>query len=123
LTTEVDGFQIPENSSSSEADEPLPLSPGTTRVLTWILIGVFIVVLAGTIYVTTMSPPAERFTEFYLLGPSGIAAGYPTNLTLGEQGTVIVGITNREGEALMYLVHVWLNDTKIGESWNRITND
>jgi uncharacterized membrane protein len=79
------------------------------------LIGVFIAVVAGTVYVTTTAPPAERFTEFYLLGPGGMASDYPTNLTLGESGTVIVGITNQEGGPLQYLVHVWLNDTKIGD--------
>ena len=64
---------------------------------------------------TTTAPPAERFTEFYLLGPGGMASDYPTNLTVGDTGTVLVGITNHEGEDITYLVHVWLNDTKIGD--------
>jgi uncharacterized membrane protein len=99
-----------------EGDEPLfSLSPRTNRILTWVLIGVFIAVIAGTIYLTTTAPPAERFTEFYLLGPGGMASDYPTNLTVGDTGTVLVGITNQEGEDVTYMVHVWLNDTKIGD--------
>jgi uncharacterized membrane protein len=99
-----------------EDDETLfSLSPRTSRILTWVLIGVFIAVIVGTIYVTTTAPPTERFTEFYLLGPGGMASDYPTNLTVGESGMIIVGITNREGTDLTYLVHVWLNDTKIGD--------
>jgi uncharacterized membrane protein len=106
-----------KDSSPQETPEdfPITLSPSRQSLLTWVLIAVFIIVLGGTIYVTTTAPPAERFTEFYLLGPGGMAAEYPTNLTLGESGTVIVGITNQESEEVTYLVHVWLNDTKIGD--------
>ena len=57
----------------------------------------------------------EQFTEFYILGPTGMAAEYPTNLTRGAEGTVLVGITNQEGLSVDYLVHVWWNDTKIGD--------
>src|SRR5207249_6816597 len=36
------------------------------------------------------------FTEFYLLGPTGLATGYPARLNVSENGTVIVGVANHE---------------------------
>jgi uncharacterized membrane protein len=118
MLREVFTGTLAENDSSPQDNKdsfPITLSPHRQSLVTWLLIAIFVVVLGGTIYVTTTAPPAERFTEFYLLGPGGMAAAYPTNLTLGDSGTVIVGITNRESEDVTYLVHVWLNDTKIGE--------
>lgn len=44
----------------------------------------------------------EPFTEFYVLGPDGTASGYPQNLSVGESGTFIVGITNHERGAVTY---------------------
>ena len=37
-----------------------------------------------------------KFTEFYILGPGGMADDYPTHFVLGESGTVIVGVVNHE---------------------------
>lgn len=54
----------------------------------------------------------ECFTEFYLLGPSGKLADYPTNLTLGESGTGILGILNHEYEEVAYTIVIkWENET------------
>jgi uncharacterized membrane protein len=114
MSAETSEPRIQNDSPPNDDASLFNVTPRTNRILTWILIGVFIAVVVGTIYVTTTAP-AERFTEFYLLGPGGMASEYPTNLTLGDSGTVLVGITNQEGEPLQYLVHVWLNDTKIGD--------
>jgi uncharacterized membrane protein len=48
----------------------------------------------------------ERFTEFYILGPNGKIADYPTNLTLGESGDITIGVINREYETMSYTVEV-----------------
>ncbi len=40
----------------------------------------------------------ERFTEFYILGLEGKADNYPDELTVGEEGRVILGIVNHEHE-------------------------
>lgn len=56
----------------------------------------------------------ERFTEFYVLGPSRKVEGYPTNLTLGEEGKVILGVVNREYEEVSYSVVIWLDNETIG---------
>jgi uncharacterized membrane protein len=48
----------------------------------------------------------EPFTEFYVLGPSGKAEGYPRRLMVGEPGSVIVGVINHEGHTAHYRMEV-----------------
>lgn len=48
------------------------------------------------------------FTEFYVLGESGKADDYPTNLTVDETGTVTLGVTNYEQAMLNYTLAIGL---------------
>jgi uncharacterized membrane protein len=50
----------------------------------------------------------EKFTEFYVLNEQGQAFNYPSNLTVGEEGFIIVGLANHEGRTVNYTVEVWL---------------
>lgn len=52
----------------------------------------------------------ERFTEFYVLGPNGTLSDYPVNLTLGQTGTVILGINNHEYQNETYTIIVQLEN-------------
>jgi uncharacterized membrane protein len=80
-------------------------------------------------YVATTPKVGERFTEFYVLGPEGKAENYPTNLTLGESGTVILGVVNHEYEDVTYRILVRLDNETIatiegiklahGEKWEQ----
>jgi len=74
------------------------------------------IVLAGglTGYFASQPRVGERFTEFYVLGPGGKIEGYPTNLTLGESGTVILGVANHEYDEVTYTITVKLEDATIG---------
>ncbi len=76
---------------------------------------VLALVLAGgaLAYVLTVPRPAERFTDFYLLGPDGKAGGYPTNLTAGSSGAVIVGVVNHEGLPADYTLVVTLEEYNV----------
>ncbi len=51
----------------------------------------------------------RRFTEFYVLDPGGKAEDYPTNLKIGEEGEVIIGIVNHEYTNSSYHLEVRLN--------------
>jgi uncharacterized membrane protein len=76
------------------------------RALSVVLI-LAIVGAIGTLgYVIASPRVGERFTEFYVLGLEGKAEGYPTELTVGEEGRVILGITNREHETMSYEVEI-----------------
>ncbi|MFN3805195.1 MAG: DUF1616 domain-containing protein [Pyrobaculum sp.] len=73
---------------------------GVTTVLS---LALFLALVAATVYIA-LNPPCESFTEFYILGPGGKAAGYPTKLKMGEVGRVIVGVRNHECRQETYTV-------------------
>jgi len=66
-----------------------------------------IVVAGGTLAFVVLTPPAGKtFTEFYVLGPAGLASGYPTTLNASEAGSVILGIANHETATVNYTVRI-----------------
>lgn len=84
------------------------------QIITGVLTLVVFVFLIGVAYITlTPQETTEPYTEFYVLGSAGEASGYPTNLTVGETGTVIVGITNHEQRSVTYTVLLRLDDEPI----------
>ena len=78
------------------------------RALTIILAIVIIIAMASLVYVIATPKIGEKFTEFYLLGPDGIADNYPRNLTTDENAYVTMGIVNHEYKTVNYTVEVWL---------------
>jgi len=78
------------------------------KALTIILIISIIIATAALVYVIITPKTGEQFTEFYLLGPQGIADNYPRNLQLNENATVIIGIVNHEYQQMNYSLEVWL---------------
>ena len=81
-----------------------------------VLLVVAIVGAIGTIVYVIQSPKVgETFTEFYILGLEGKAEGYPNEVTLGNEGEVIVGIVNREHEPASYSVVIAVNEDSLTE--------
>lgn len=76
------------------------------KALSIVLILVILGAIGTLVYVIATPKVGERFTEFYILGPEGKAADYSTELTVGEEAGVIVGIVNREHETVSYRVEV-----------------
>lgn len=71
---------------------------GWDRTLS-VILAISVLVAIGTIAYVIITPKiGEKYTEFYILGLEGKAEGYPTELTLGEEGRLILGIVNREHE-------------------------
>ena len=60
----------------------------------------------------------ETYTEFYILNENGTTENYPTNLTIGENGMVIVGVICHEHEKTKYTVEIELINLT-GERENR----
>ncbi len=85
------------------------------KILTVILIIAIITAAALTIYVIVTPKKGEEFTEFYILGEEGKAAGYPSSISAGEEGTVIVGVVNHEYEPISYLFRAEIENETIGE--------
>ncbi len=75
--------------------------------------------IAGTIgtvaYAIQTPRAAEKFTEFYILGPGGKAVDYPRAVILGMSSQVIVGIVNREQETGTYRIGIAIDGEKIKE--------
>lgn len=97
------------------------------RLLTAGLAVLLLVLLAGVAYVAvTPGATSDPYTEFYVLGENGSAAGYPTDIEVGETGHVLIGIANEENRDTTYTVVLSLDDEEIdrltvtlenGESW------
>lgn len=65
---------------------------------------------------TIVAPEREEsLTKFYILGLSGEATDYPDQLVVGEGGSVIVGISNQEGETVGYRLEVRINGVRNNE--------
>jgi len=85
------------------------------RILTVVLIISIIIAISMTVYVIITPKEGEKFTEFYVLSLNGTASDYPTNLKIGEEGEVLIGVVNHEYTNTSYQLEVRLNGTVIGE--------
>ncbi|GAB4315877.1 MAG: hypothetical protein Kow0019_16240 [Methanobacteriaceae archaeon] len=83
------------------------------KILSVILIISIILAISATIYIILTPKEGEKFTEFYILGPGGKASDYPTNLTVGETGKLIVGVVNHEYSNVTYNLLVSFNGTPV----------
>lgn len=83
------------------------------RTLTLVLLFSIVVAAATLTYVLVTPREGEQFTEFYVLGMNGTAAGYPVDLEAGESGKVMLGILNHEGEAVSYTLDLRLDDRSL----------
>jgi len=81
--------------------------------LSIVLIASIIGSSATLVYVAVTPKTGERFTEFYILGPNGTASDYPTDLKVGEDGKLIIGIVNHEYENVTYHLVVNFNGSLI----------
>ena len=83
------------------------------KILTVILIFSILASVGTLVYVIMTPKEGEHFTEFYILGPEGMADNYPTLYAPGENGTVIVGIANHEYRTVNYSMEMWLENTSL----------
>lgn len=88
----------------------LKLSKTLSIVLGLILIGS----IAGIVYMITVPESEDAFTEFYILGPGGAAADYHTQIKVGEEAEIILGIINNERKAMSYSVAIRADGVDIG---------
>jgi len=85
----------------------------TERILSIVLIISIILAISTTAYIIVKPKEGEKFTEFYILGPDGKASNYPTNLTTGQNGSVIIGVVNHEYTTTDYLLLVKVNNSTL----------
>ena len=88
------------------------------RILSVVLIMVIVGAIGTMGYVIVTPKAGQSFTEFYVLGLEGKAgetAGYPTELVVGEEGKLVVGIINNEFKTVGYRIEVRIDGVKNNE--------
>ena len=83
------------------------------KILTALLVLAILGATGALGYVIATPKVGERFTELYILGLEGKAENYPKEITLGEEGKVILGIVNREHETTVYQLEVTIDGERV----------
>lgn len=86
-------------------------SPKSKRDTIIIIILVLSVTFAAGMFYFVITTPiiGERFTEFYILEPSGKAQNYPTELKSNSPSRILVGVVNHEYIPINYTIEVALD--------------
>jgi len=88
-----------------------------STVLTWILSFALLLSVISVGYLAINPPETTKpFTEFYVLGPDAKASDYPTNISVNERGTVVVGISNHEHQNQTYTVAVRIENSTVNRT-------
>lgn len=112
------GKLVQEERLSFHLNFPLPHWKAMDRLDRAIFISLAAAVLAALAsltYVIATPKPGEKFTEFYILGPQGMAENYPKEAIVGEPLYLIVGIVNHEHQPAAYRVEIKAGNQTIQE--------
>jgi len=106
------------------------------RALSVVLAAAVLFAAGSLVYVLVVPRPAEAFTEFYVLGPTGKASCYPASHRDGayrvsdadaqagcplQVRNVTIGIVNHEGGPVTYTLRVvWTKETRLPGNVTRI---
>ena len=86
---------------------------------------IMILVIAGALgsglYFAFTPKSHEAFTQFYIVKQDG-ALYSPSNLTVGDEAAIFIGISNHEGTQANYRIKILLNNNSYDET-NQITLD
>ena len=78
-------------------------------IIIFITLAIFVLPIAGEIYLILSPQPNEKFTEFQVLGPDGTNKDYPTSLSVGQSGNVTINIINHENMDTNYQLIIKFN--------------
>lgn len=85
----------------------------TEKILKVILILSILASAGALLYIIVSPKEGEHFTEFYILGPKGMADNYHTQYRLGESRAVFVGIVNHEYKPVNYTMEVRIDNKSL----------
>lgn len=96
---------------------------GLDLILSIVLVVSILLSAVTLVYVVVTPKQGERFTEFYILGPGGMADNYRTRLVLGESVDVIVGVVNHEYQPVNYSLEIRLDNEsmEVPENYRHIS--
>ena len=109
---EEEAFSVPFAALFASLSEEIFTSPKSRldKMLTVILVLSILVSVIMLVYVVVTPKQGEKFTEFYILGPGGMADDYPTKFNLSDNKMVIVGIVNHEYDVVNYSLELVLDN-------------
>ena len=85
-----------------------------TDKLLAIFLGAGLVLAIGMVTYEALQPVTpSRYTEFYLLGPSGTGSGYPLQLNRSQEGRILIGVVNRESSNATYRLQIDLVGVRV----------
>ena len=93
------------------------------RVLSIILVFSIIFAIGMLYYVVTTPKIGEKFTEFYILGASGKADNYSTQLKVGSSTNLLTGIVNHEYSPINYTLRIVLNNDTLSSKTLILNNN
>jgi len=88
--------------------------PMVDKLLT---IGIVVMLVASVVvlaWAITTPRTGERFTQLAILGPGGMATDYPRDLTVGQQGTVLLSVKSFEHQPMNYSLVIVLTTAADG---------
>ncbi|ACL16184.1 DUF1616 domain-containing protein [Methanosphaerula palustris] len=91
------------------------------RVISIILVIAVVAAVVTVIFAVALPKEGEKFTGFFILGDDQKIADYPKDLTVGENTSLFIGITNHEYRPITYTVETYLVNMTLNESTNRST--
>ncbi len=96
--------------------------PLVDKILT---IGIVVMLVASVVvlaWAVTTPRVGERFTQLAILGPGGMATDYPRNLTVGQDGRVLLSVKSFEHRTANYTIAIVLtnltDNTTAVDSWS-----
>jgi uncharacterized membrane protein len=81
----------------------------TGKILSVIVAISIVLALSSTAYVIVMPKQNESYSQFYILGPDGKINNFPTTMSPGQEGNLIIGVVNNENKQKSYRLFVTSN--------------
>ena len=83
-----------------------------TYKLVFVVVGLIAVLVIATFAIADVIhlPGGQQFSELYLLGPNNMVGDYPSNVTVGQNYSVNVGVRNHLGSSAYYVLYVKLGN-------------
>ena len=115
LLPEEEAFEVPFKAFFLRMKTEILKKPESKidRVFAVILVLSTLASVVGLAHIVGNPKEREHFTEFYILGANKTADGYPTDLVLGKNGMVIVGIVNHEYRPVDYTMEMRLENQSL----------
>jgi uncharacterized membrane protein len=78
------------------------------KLFTLMIVISVIIAVSAVVYITFLPQTGDRYTEFYIFDENRTTEDYPKDLTIGESGSVVVGIFSHEQKRTTYFVEIKL---------------